>query len=413
MKIYKIWITGLILTLSFGSAAAQEPAEPAETIDLSGDYATGSWGGARNKMAEKGVFIELGATYDYFYNTSGGVETGGGYVGNIDLTFDFDMASLVGWNGAQFFFYGLGNHGDSPTEFSGDMQGPSNIETGMEYFKLYEAWFQQNLFDDKLSLLFGLHDLNSEFYASDPAGLFLNSSQGIGTEMAQTGANGPSIFPVAGLAARIMIQPVENVYINAAAYDAVSGDPDAPETTYVDFAFDEGFLAVAELGYYIEGDIKVAAGYWQYTDAVPHITDTTTAGDPIDVTGAGYYLLADKTLMDTISLFLRVGMAAADAYEVDMNIAYGITAVPTFLGREDDLIGLGVTTVRLSSVFTDAGAAANIDYEKSETAVELTYLAQITPWFSIQPDLHYIINPGGDPTLDDAVMLLVRASLLF
>ncbi len=404
MNSFKKWILLTVTVLSWSGIQAQE--EPAAT-DVSGDYATGSWGGARNKMADNGVALELGIAIDYFYNASGGVETGGNYLENLDLTLDLDMGSLVGWNGAEFFFYGLGNAGASPTEYVGDMQGTSNIETGMEYFKLYEAWFQQNLLDDKISLLFGIHDLNSEFYANDPAGLFLNSSQGIGTEIAQTGANGPSIFPVAGLAARLMIQPVENVYISAAAYDAVAGDPDAPDTTYVDFEFNDGALAIGEAGYYIEGDIKLAAGYWQYTEEI------ITMKDAAPSTGAGYYVLADKTLADIFSLFFRIGMASADVYEVDMNVAYGFTVVPAFMGREDDMLGLGVTTARLSPDFSDFLKALGETPEANETTIEFTYLLQLTPWFSLQPNVQYVMNPSASSTVDDATVFMLRCSILF
>ena len=47
------------------------------------------------------------------------------------------------------------------------------------------------LFGNRFSALFGRYDLNSEFYRLQSAGLFLNSSFGIGPEFSLSGQNGP------------------------------------------------------------------------------------------------------------------------------------------------------------------------------------------------------------------------------
>lgn len=73
-------------------------------------------------------------------------------------------------------------------------------------------------------------------------------------------------------------------------------------------------------------------------------------------------------------------------------------------GRDADVIGLGVFHVRFSE-------RLGLD-ESSETAAELYYNAQITPFFSIQPDIQYIANPGGSDS-DDALVLGLRTTLRF
>ena len=71
-------------------------------------------------------------------------------------------AEQLDWKGATLFFYILGNHGGALSEQVGDLQGLSNIEAPATV-KLYEAWFEQTLFDDRLSFKAGLYDLNTEF----------------------------------------------------------------------------------------------------------------------------------------------------------------------------------------------------------------------------------------------------------
>jgi porin len=64
----------------------------------------------------------------------------------------------------------------------------SNIDAS-DAWKIYEAWLKQSLFQDRLPVLAGLYDLNSEFDVIESAGLFLNSSHGIGADYSQTGSH--------------------------------------------------------------------------------------------------------------------------------------------------------------------------------------------------------------------------------
>jgi carbohydrate-selective porin OprB len=71
-----------------------------------------------------------------------------------------------------------------------------------------------------------------------------------------------------------------------------------------------------------------------------------------------------------------------------------------------DIAGLMVSAAFL----TDApGAGFTRD---AETAIEVFYRYQATPWFSIKPDLQYIDNPGG-AGLDDAWVGTLRFEILF
>jgi porin len=58
--------------------------------------------------------------------------------------------------------------------------------------------------------------------------------------------------------------------------------------------------------------------------------------------------------------------------------------IPT---RPADIFGVAASNAGLSG---DAGFSANY-----ELAIEGFYRAFLTPWLFIQPDLQYIINPGG------------------
>ena len=71
-------------------------------------------------------------------------------------------------------------------------------------------------------------------------------------------------------------------------------------------------------------------------------------------------------------------------------------------GRLEDILGLGFAFAYISDRLKDREKDdwelnRPVDFRPSsyEAVVELTYLAQVTPWLKLQPDLQYIIHPGG------------------
>ena len=55
--------------------------------------------------------------------------------------------------------------------------------------------------------------------------------------------------------------------------------------------------------------------------------------------------------------------------------------------RDDDLLGAGVAHLIFSN---------RLPGQTYETAIELFYKAQLSPWAMVQPDLQYIARPNGD-----------------
>src|SRR5258707_14896798 len=164
--------------------------------------------------------VQPGLVYDgaAFDDLAGGVRRGTTYLGTLHLQLTVDGLRVAGMRGTTLFVEGLNIHGGHPSDFAGDAQGVSNLE-GPGRWMLYEAWVQQNLFRDRLSMLIGRYDLNTEFYRLQSAGLFLNSSFGIGPEFSQSGRSGPSIFPDPSVGGRIAWKPARGVVLRTATFD--------------------------------------------------------------------------------------------------------------------------------------------------------------------------------------------------
>jgi len=76
-------------------------------------------------------------------------------------------------------------------------------------------------------------------------------------------------------------------------------------------------------------------------------------------------------------------------------------------GRDDDVLGVGFA----QGIFSNAASATYTD--DYESALELYYNAQVTPWLSISPSIQYIANPGGNQPISDAVVLGIRTQMSF
>ncbi|WP_417317423.1 carbohydrate porin [Emcibacter sp.] len=343
-------------------------------------------------------------TMDIAANVSGGVERDIVALYNLDITAELDAAA-AGIEGGTLFVYGLINNVRELAPLVGDLQVTSNIDNS-EVIRLYEFWYQQE-FGAGFSLRVGLYDLNSEFDAIDTAGLFLNSSHGIGPDFSQSGENGPSIFPTTSLALRLDYAASETLTLRAAVLDAIPNDPDHPKSHKI--ALDEGALLVGEADIRMfDGNWRLVAGGWHYTSRF----------DPIDerVTGriggnSGIYAFIEGQLADNLSGWVRGGLADQDINQLGHYIGGGLVLTGPFHGRPEDQLGLAVAIAGNGSVYRDWVARDTGDTDHHEIAWELTYRAEVTDWLTLQPDIQYVQNPGTNPDLDDALVIGIRLEI--
>jgi porin len=280
-------------------------------------------------------------------NLHGGIAQDHAYLGNLDIITEWQSLNWLA-PGGTLFLYVLGNHGESPSEFIGDAQTFSNIDSP-KAIKLYEAWYQQPLFQNAGSLKIGLMDLNSEFDVIESAGVFQNSSFGIGPDFSQSGANGPSIFPTTSLGIRLAKEFSNNFYGQCIVLDAVPGNPENPRGTHIKINSKEGYLAGCEAGLnhspQEESDPigKLSLGAWQYSEPVE-----TIDADKKERSN-GMYLLAEKNVWQagnrTAHVFGRVGFANAEVHQYGRYTGAGIVLNGIAIANGSDQLGLGIASV--------------------------------------------------------------------
>lgn len=370
-------------------------------------------------------------------NVAGGIQRGSTYEGVAQAQFTFNFSRIAGWHGASAYFFIAGIHGGQPEPLVGDLQGVSNLEAP-PMLRVQELWLQQNALGNRISLLAGRYDVNSEFYLVRSGELFLNSSFGLGAEFGLSGFDGPSSFPNTALGARLGVKPTPNSIWRFAVVDAVPFD--RPNGGIHPFASGDGVLLVSELGLLSREDTttgaprrrrfligrghtraytaKVAIGAWYYTARFPDLSDTLANGQPVLRHGSrGAYLLVDETILSgrkntrALSVFLQLGVGDARVNEIGSYTGGGITLQAPFLSRPKDEIGLGVAAAHVGSHFRES--PASLGTTDGETAIELTYAAQLSPSFAVQPDLQYILHPGALQARRNAFVIGLRGEVTY
>ena len=417
-----------------GAAAAGEPHQASEdavaalAASPQGEAAEPGVGqphdlNAPPALEEEAPPIDLAVVYtaEVLRNTRGGLGTGARYLDNLDVTLTVDAERAMGWRGATLFAYGLYNNGVAfSDDLVGSAQGLSNIETGVRAARLYEAWIEQRFASDRASVKFGLYDLNSEFDTIEAAALFLNPSHGIGPDFSQSGRNGPSIFPVTSLGVRGDYKLAERWLVRAAILDAVPGDPNRPERTTVKLGDGEGALAAVELNY-LDSRTKAAVGHWRYTGRFESLSPPTAAGDPAQSRGNdGIYAFVEHRLTreraeeeQGLAGWVRLGLADEKRNPIGRYAGVGLSYTGAVRGRDQDQVGVAIAVAEFGGVLRRSSALAGEPLDRREVNIEATYRAPLTSWLTLQPDVQYVINPGGRPGVADALILGLRAEVGF
>ena len=389
-----------------------------------------------DSTSSRAIATAFSYTGEVVGDVAGGARRGATYAGAASAQITVSLRRIVGRFGLQLFVFALDTHGGAPSNLVGGVQGVSNLEAPAR-LQFEEAWFQQNSFGNRLSVLAGKYDLNSEFYRLQSGGLFVNSSFGIGPEFAQSGAAGPSIFPNTSVGARVAYKATPNVVWRTAVLDGVPFDRAHASARL--FAPGDGALLVTEVAILERPDSagmnhdrrfligrgltrpytgKIAVGAWYYSARFPDLVDTMTSGSAVEHRGSGgAYVIADRTVWSanhggpaSLSTFAQVGIGDSRVDRIGSYVGGGLTFTAPLANRPHDELGLAAAWARDGSHYRKMqmaiGASAN-----SETTIELTYLAPLASWLAVQPDLQYVIHPGNAPTARYALVPGVRIAL--
>ncbi|HEV2628027.1 MAG TPA: carbohydrate porin [Pseudolabrys sp.] len=444
-------ITAMAALSLTGARAADAPKAPKSIWEQ--DTLTGDWGGARTALKDKGVDLTLTYINEAFGVLGGGLSRRSSYEGRFEFSVDTDLQKLVGWDGAttHVTVYQLHNGGHDAVENAGSISDPSNIDA-LATTRLFTAWFQQNAFDDRVSLRIGQIAADDEFLNSQTASGLINGTFGWADVVAANMLNGGPAFPLATPGVRLAVKPTDALTVQTAVF---SGNPaggsctDTPQQCNrygTTFSFSGGALWMGELQYAInQGKDAVGLpgvyklGGWYATADFNDLhygldasgTQVSLGVDsnatPLTHKGnSGIYGVADQMVWrgkeSSLNFFLRGGFAPSDRNLVSYYVDAGAGLKGPLPGRPDDTLTFGVAYAKISKdiAAVDQDTVPAVVVRDYEAVFELNYALQVAPWWTVQPDLQYIVHPNdgqnpNDPTqrLGNAFLAGIRSTIKF
>jgi porin len=453
----------VLLAGECGTAAAADSTGQAGQSDLSLPgflRQLSDWNGQRTALERKGLTFTFTYYGDAFANPVGGVKQGVGYDGRFGTIVDADLEKLVGWSGAAFHASVQQIHG---TEFSAtnlnNLMPVSGIEAPTST-RLFNLWIEQN-FGASANMRVGQFTAAQEFMVSRNANLFVNSSFGWpAIDAADLPSGGPA-YAEATPGVRLQYKVSDQLMLRSAAFN---GDPAGPGSSNpVDrdpyglaFRVNDPPFFIVEAAYsygqtfdsrenphqegsrssrapnLIEGSLPgtIKLGAWYHSGTFADV-------GPVAASGTGNYAVygvVDQMLWRVpgttdqgLSYFLRGNIVPSSRNLIDSYIDAGLTYKGALPQRPDDIVGLAVAYGRISPDAAEADRAmiatsgTAMPIRDFEAAIELTYEWQVHENWFVQPDLQYIVHPGGNiakpsnPTsaLPNALVVGTRTTLRF
>ncbi len=358
---------------------AEDPRSPYD-VDLSADR----WHGGDC------VDVEYIYTGEAFSNMRGGLNTRNAtrYRGNFDLTITADLERMGLPTGGTFFIYGQNGHGRGLTEQDvGDFQTLSNIDT-IDFVQVSEYWWERASGDGTFVLRLGKQDCNATFAVLESADSFMNSSFGFHPTIPMP------TFPDPSMAVVGWLQLTECLALELGIWDGVpNGRTWGFSGTGKTFSILEAEFSYA-LGTHDELPGYFHIGPWYHSDRF----DDVAPGSSGSFEGNyGYHLEWEQTVFcegrhdrdnrQRLAAFVQYGWAPEDRNVAGQYFGVGLVYTGLFRHRDEDILGLGLANVTFSDRLVD---------ESYETAIELFYRASISSRVTLQPDLQFIANPGGN-----------------
>jgi carbohydrate-selective porin OprB len=364
-------------------------------LDSPGDADTS----LRARLEEQGIAFTASLWLDAHRVERGGLERGSVMNSYLDLSATFDLGALAGIDNALVFANAYATNGRNVSDLAGDWQVLSNTANDRHIEQLAQLFYEQTFADGAWRLKLGKADVNVDFAAASHAGEFVQSSAGFS----------PTIFalptyPEPSTGGALFWQASEALSLGVGVFDGAANagfhtGSRGPSTLFGTpsdlFAIGEGNVTwcVGEEG--LAG--RLALGTWHHDGDFARFDGGSDAG-----TGGNYAILEQELARvdgGSIASFTQWGEADDAVAEVDQHLAAGVVATGCF-ERPDDAFGVYWSRVRFSEAL---GTSAS-----SETACECFYRWQVRPWLALKPDVQWIANPGGDATLDDALVLTLR-----
>jgi porin len=398
-------------------------------------YMFGDWNCLREELENEGVLFSSTFTCDVLGDVAGGMKQGGRYDHSMGWDVNFDLEKFVGMVGTQFHISGLWRAGQNLSKAVVGNDIVCSTIFGNEQFRFYFLYLEQDLFDKRLNVRLGRIAAGDDFATSPLYGIYV--SNGIdGVPITIPINMFFSVYATATWGARAKFNINEDFYTFSGIYD---GDKGVSYNDLYGFDFSlrlkQGLAFAQELAYAPAKGIGPGQLPGHYKAGI-YYNGATCRDLYSDINGNSYSVtqLDRKKHIGNYNVYIHADqMIWREKGTKDQGIIPWTCAVlgdqninkfPFFLmgglvykgmvpTRDNDVTAVGLMYAKYSDKLKESQQSAGSSPQQYEIALEFTHRVQITKWMYFQPDLQYIIQPGGTGNIDDALVIGFQAGLTF
>lgn len=395
------------------------------------ERASGNWFGLRDTLEARGIGPSVTYTADIAGNPVGGKNRNGfTYADNFAFACLIETEKLFGWHGGYFMISALQRDGSSLSQKNIGNQFTVQQLYGGQTFHWYQLSYQQDFWNDRLRFKVGRIAVGDDFATSPLYWLYMNN--GIdGTPQAIPVNGKTSIYPNATWGSYLRTQLPSEMLLKLGIYQAV------PQFSVHglnwDFYPSNGVMLLGQYEWTPEffkssfsntlaKDVPTGfqGHYWMggYYSSMEYPQFNSASQIP---NAYGFYWHADQTVYrpeptTNKGLVLWSAYALSPQQNISLlpfQVNAGAIYTGLIPGRDKDLMVLGAAYGDFSSSYSGAQEALGNGGRTYELMYEWGYRIMLTKFAYFQPDLQWIITPGGNASIPNALVLGAQMGVVF
>ncbi len=407
---------GLVLALATSAAAEDDAGRSWIERWLEQPTLTGHWFGLRDRLGEWGITPTASYATDLLANPLGGRRRGAAYAGDLNVTIDVDFAKLASIPGLSGQVSGDWSSGTNLSQDIGNFFQVAQYFEG-DQLRLYTLFLRQTLFDGRLDLKAGRFATGDDFLVS-PIGISLvNEALNPVIFAIQANVPGVTAYPNATWGGRVMGALGEAVSLAAGAF---SSDPFLDQRTAngTEFGINPG------AGYFVIGEATFRLGTGEDATVLPGryrlggyydsnlYTSLANPGEQ-ERGNYGFFFLGEQMIVREGGPGTDEGLSLFWAFVYTP--LQRINTLPYFGAAGVNYRGLLPSRGKDTTAFAVyyGGFSRDLAGQTYELVLEWTYAIAVTPWLTVQPDVQYVINPGGRSSTGNALVVGAQIAVQF
>ena len=410
------------LAAASGTAVADE-SSPSEGL-------LGDFGGARTRLYQRGIDLQLSYFAEPAYNVSGGTAHLLRSAGQITMGATLNLERLWHWPKATFQLTLTDRNGNNLTS-------EAQLDTLMQVQEVYgrgnilrltEMSYQQVFFGDVLDIKLGRLGVGGSFYGWSCQFMNLSFCGQLPGNIVATWYN----WPVSQWGARVRVALTEDVQLKAGIYqinpsylENENGLALNPKGTIgalipVELDWSPKFGAERLPGTYVLGGWQDTANQPDVFLAANYQPQVLSPGvPPLERSGEhGFYLNAQQQVTSVdddvsrgLSLFVNYVHADPNTATILELFSAGLFFQGPLAARPRDVLGFAAGWTHVNPRVADGqqlqnaqGSGPAVPVQNAEYPFEVFYNCNLTRWLSVAPVLQYVHRPGGTDATDVVVV---------